>query len=75
MLAPRLIGVLVAGLTDYYTYRLACRVFGDGAGATAVGPRSFHRTQTDPGSSSYLSRHYITLIYFQEPYQRPPRLC
>ena len=35
-IAPRLIGVLVAAMTDYGTYRLASKLLGPGAGPTAV---------------------------------------
>jgi hypothetical protein len=33
---PRIVGVLVAALTDYYTYRLSIKLIGKGAGAGAV---------------------------------------
>ncbi|WWC57953.1 uncharacterized protein I303_100488 [Kwoniella dejecticola CBS 10117] len=36
VIAPRLVGVLVAALTDYYTYKLAARLISPGASSTAL---------------------------------------
>ncbi|WVW81638.1 hypothetical protein I302_103633 [Kwoniella bestiolae CBS 10118] len=35
-IAPRLVGILVAALTDYYTYKLASKVLSPGASASAL---------------------------------------
>ncbi|WRT63509.1 uncharacterized protein IL334_000414 [Kwoniella shivajii] len=36
VIAPRLVGIVVAALTDYYTYKLASKVLGPGASAPAL---------------------------------------
>ena len=35
-MSPRAVGVIVAALTDYYTYGLSSKLLGHGSGPTAV---------------------------------------
>lgn len=48
-MAPRVLGALVAALTDFGTYQLACKLLGPGAGPTAV--RIFLHTSSPPSTS------------------------
>ncbi|KAL7420310.1 glycosylphosphatidylinositol anchor biosynthesis [Cryptotrichosporon argae] len=69
VLAPRVVGVLVAALTDYYTARLAARVVGPGAAATALflSLTSFFHAHALPRALSTSPETLLTtaaLVYF-----------
>ena len=73
MFAPRLLGVMIAALTDFYTCRLSSKILGHGSSAGAVSLFKLpSRCPLDLFSSSSPSHPYSTPISFLD-HSRLPR--
>ncbi|ODN84156.1 hypothetical protein L202_00160 [Cryptococcus amylolentus CBS 6039] len=78
-LAPRIVGVVVAGLTDYYTYRLSSKMLGHGSAPTALflSLTSLFNAHLLPRALSTSPETLLTLMaiyYFPLPHPVPTHI-